>query len=245
MQPAAQHQPHADPGTDGDEGEAVDVAAVPVRALGQGCSVGVVLDHQRVPEGSSQLVQHDGLVPAWQRAGQRQGIASRVVHTRAAQHGLADVTSAQPGLGAELGGQLAEFGDQAVGRGCLDRQRRSGAYGTGQVADRPAQELAADVEREHETGLGPDLVEHGSRPGGTGADSGGAGQAGPLEVAQGQRHGRLRQLGQPGQIRPGHLAAIANEPEQQLLVHGADELRPCWRAVSGNPGHSSSQRLVV
>jgi DNA-binding transcriptional ArsR family regulator len=72
----------------------------------------------------------------------------------------------------------------------------------GQVGDRAADVLVPDVQAQHQARVRPDLVQPGRPAGHPGPLTGDADQAGPLDVVQGQRDGRLGQAGNPGQFGP-------------------------------------------
>ena len=198
VQPATEHEPHADAGAHVHEREAVRVPAHPVGALGEGRRVHVVLDRERGPERRPQPGQRLRLVPAGQAAGQRHQVPLRVVDARAADNRRGDLGAGDPGARAQLVGELDKLSDAVADRCRADRRGEPGTDLAGQVGDRAAQVAQADVEAEDEPGVGPDLVKRGGAAGHPGPLAGQPDQPGPLKVRQGERHGRL---GQPGHAR--------------------------------------------
>lgn len=203
------------------------------RLLGQRGRIRVVLHHQVRPEAVPQPAQHLGLAPAGQPAGDGELAQPRVVHPGAADHGLGDRGAGHAHLSAQPVGQPDQLGDPAAHAGRPAAHRLPGADLAAQVGQRAAQVLLADVQAEHEPGVGPDLVQPGAAPGHPGAVAGRPDQPGPLHVRHGQRHGGLGQPGQPGQVGPRARAELADLAEQQLLVELPDELRTrglaAWR----------------
>jgi hypothetical protein len=223
QQLAAEDQAHANAGADVREGEAVDLAAVPQGAFGQGGGVHVVLYDQRGPERLAQPGQRRRAVPAAQAAGEVQRVAVRVVDAGTADHGLGDGGPGHARVGAQQVGQVDQLADPGPDAGGVGSQRGPGPDLAGQVRDRAADVLVAEIKAQDQSGVGPDLVQPGRTPGHAGPLPGDADQPGPLDVVQGQRDGGLGQAGDTRQLGPRARAALADVLQQQLLVHRPDQ----------------------
>jgi oligopeptide/dipeptide ABC transporter ATP-binding protein len=237
---AADDQPHADARANVHEREIVDIPAVAERALGQGGGVHVVLHHQRRPERLPQPGQRRGAVPATQAAGELQRVPARVVDSRAADHGLGDGRPWHARVLAQHVRQLDELGHPPADARSVGPQRFPGPDFPGEVGDRAADIFEPDVQAEHQACVGPDLVQPRRPARHAGPLPGDADQAGPLDIAEGQRHRGLGQAGDPGQLGPRAGTKLADVLEQQLLVHRPDQrgtrgeqARP--RPLGGNP----------
>jgi hypothetical protein len=205
------------------EGEVVDLPAVTEGAFGQGGGVHVVLHDQRWPERLPEPGQRRRAVPAAQPAGQLHGVPARVVHAGAADHGLGDGRTGHVRVLAQQPGQLDQLGDPGPDAGGAGAQGGPGPDLAGEVGDRAPDVLVPDVQAQHQSGVGPDLVEPGRTAGHAGPLPGDADQAGPLDVVQGQGHGGLGQAGDAGQLGPRTRAALADVLQQQLLIYRPDE----------------------
>ena len=201
VQPAAEHQAHADARADVHPGEAVGLLPDAERALGERGRVHVVLDRERGAERRPQPGERLRLVPAGQAAGQRHQVPLRVVDARAADNRRGDLGAGDPGARAQLVGELDKLRHPVADRCRAHRHGQPGADVAGQVGDGTAQVAHADVEAEDEPGLRPDLVEQGGTAGHAGPLAGQPDQAGPLQVRQGERHGGLGQPGHAGELR--------------------------------------------
>ncbi len=178
------------------------------------------------PNAARSSASTDGLPQAARTAGQREGIAARVIDAWAADHGLGERRPVDPRHGAQLVGETDQLGQPAAGARRPGPESGAGHHLAGQVSDRAAQVLAADVEAEHQPGVRPDLVQQGGPAGHAGALARLPDQSGPLDVGQCQRHGRLGQPGQPGQVGPRAPAQPADVLQQELLVQRPEQLRP-------------------
>ncbi len=227
VQPAAEHQAHADTGADVHEREAVGLLADTERPLGQRRRVHVVLDRERGAERRAQPDHGLRLVPAGQAAGQRHQVPLRVVDAGAADDRRGYPVAGDPGARAQLVGELDELGHPVADRRRAHRHGQPGTHLARQVGDRSAQVAQADVEAEHEPGLRPDLVQQGGAAGQPRPLARQPDQAGPLKVRQRERDGRLGQPGHARELRPRVGTRGANVVKQQLLVERPDQRRTC------------------
>jgi hypothetical protein len=111
-----------------------------------------------------------------------------------------------------------------VGAGVVRPPVRLGADAAGEVGDRPAQELTADVETEDIAGLRPDLVEQGRRAADPCPVAGDTNEAVGFEIGKGEADGRLRQSGAARQLCPRHGPFVSDPLQQELFVHRPDQL---------------------
>jgi hypothetical protein len=115
----------------------------------------------------------------------------------------------------------------------------------GQVGERAAHVLVADVQPEHQPGVRPDLVQPRGTPGHSGALPGDPDQARPLHVGQCQRDRGLGQARQARQVSPRARPELADLAEQELLVQGPDQLRPGGLAAPLTGAHGHANELGV
>ncbi len=114
--------------------------------LGESGGINIILYDKILPECLPEAGQHSRAAPAGELAGQRHGVAPRVIHARAADDRLSDGRAVHPGFGAQRVGQPDQLGHPAGHARCPCPGRGLGADIAGQVGQRSAQVLQADVQ---------------------------------------------------------------------------------------------------
>ena len=154
--------PEADPGSHPQKHEVGDALSDAPRRLAQGGQVDVVLEAD-VPAqlGANGLDQ--ARLAAGQVGAEGEPGAGRVEHAGQAHGGVGDARPGQAALSGQFVGETADLGDG--GRGAAVRALvTAGADGAGDVCERRAHPVAADVDADHPARLRIQLVDDGSRP---------------------------------------------------------------------------------
>ena len=196
MQLAAEDESHTHAGADREEREVVDSSSDPGPALADRSEVDVVLERHCDAEALLHVHAERSAFEPWNvRRRQLQRSLGGVDHAGHAEHDSVDAVGRQRGTCDQ---RLLECGDRVQ---CAVRIRAAQlevlprAHFAAQIADSPSQEARAQVEADHEGGLGYRLEEQSSV---AGAARAAAGLAHETRVHQGlerERDGRLRDPG--------------------------------------------------
>jgi hypothetical protein len=227
VQLAAQDEPAAEAGADGQEREVVEPDRDAPPLLADRGEADVVLHRHRHAE------------PLLQRGADRQPFepgdvarqpdlaARRLDHARHAGHRAVQRARRQGAGRQQAGAQVGRSveHDLHVGAGQLDVV--AGAHLAAQVADRAAQEAGAEVEPEHERRLRDRLEERRAVLGALGVVVGLAHQPRLEQGRQRHRHRRLGDADAARDLRARDRRAIADRLEHRALVEVAQERRRC------------------
>ena len=220
---AVEHEPHPETRPDGEEREVVDAARDPAPLLADRREVDVVHERHRMPEPSFEL---GGKVAPLEAREVREMDPTPVVDDpRDAGDDPVDEVGGRAGRRDEAGAE----GDDRLERGIRVAAREldvlAHARRPAEVAHGATHEPRPEVEAEHERRIGDGLEEDGAVARPVRVVLGLADEPYVDERAKGERDGRLRDPGAPGDLGAGDRRAGADRLEHGALVHRLQERR--------------------
>ena len=222
---AAQDEAGAHAGADREEEKVVDTARDPLPLLAEGRQVDVVLEPDAEPEALLELGREGRSLEAGDARRERDRPALGVDDARHADDGAVQPRVRDRGRVDERVPQLDDLGEHALRIRPVDLDVEASAHVPAEVADRPAQEAAAEVETERERGLGNRLEEDRAVAGAGRPLERLADEAGVDERLEGERDGRLRDAGATRDLRTRDRRAGADRLEHRALVQVLEERR--------------------
>ncbi len=224
MQLAAQDEPGTEPGADGEEGEVVTLAGDAAPALAERGQVDVVLHRRREPDAVGHLRRERPALEARQ-VGETHRPGGRVDDARDADDDPVEARR-QPARRADEGaGESLDGVERDLGVGCAQLHVPAREGGAAEVADGPAKEAGADVEPEHERGVGDRLEEDRAVARTPGALRRLAHEARVEERPKRERDRRLRDSDAARDLGAGDRRARANGFEDAALVQVLEQRR--------------------
>ena len=225
VQLAAEHEPHPQAGTDREERKVVDAARHALPFLAERGEVDVVHERHVEAEAPRELVAE---CDALELEEMRQVEPSFGIDDT----GHADDDATDP-LAAGIGGldqrrgDRLDRGDRGLGARAGELDVLAHADRAGEVADRAAGKARAQVEAEHEGGVGNGLEEHGAEARAVGAMLGFAHEARFEQRLQRERDRRFRDPGAARDLGPRDRRVRSHGLEHGAQVEPLEQRRSC------------------
>ena len=218
VQLAAEDDPGAHAGPDGQEDEVVDAARNTLPLLAEGRQVDVVLERHRQAERLFELGAEGAAFQSRHVLGQVHDAAVRIGHARDADDDAVDELRVELRRREQRRAQPLAGLDRLGGVGDLQLDVLPRADDAVQIAERAAHEAGAEVEAQHERRLRHRLEVNRAVAGSVGATLGLAHEPAIDERLQRQGDGRLRDPRPPRDLRARDRRAGADRLEHLSLV---------------------------
>ena len=227
------------PGADREEEEVVDTARDPLPVLAERGEVDVVLERDGEAEAVLEVAaERDALEPRDARR-QRDPAPLGIDDAGDADDGAVHERAVEARRGHEARAQVGDLVEDARSVAAADLDVEPRPHVAAEVADRAAEEPAADVEPEHERRLGDGLEEDGAVPRPVRLARRLADEAGVEQRLERERHRRLRDAGAPRDLGAGDGRTRADRLEHRPLVQVLEERRQGGSRDAGSGAHRS------